>query len=188
VPRGPESRPYIIPTPYLCVLRFTLKNTSGNCHRSSSPPSSDTNRIRLVGGFKPSKICEWVSCDHPKQGWTESKHLTPPTSHWLMIFQWNPMKSHDFQPIFPLHHHLTTWHSHQHRPPTRRKKHGKCACSTRSYPSRIPGFHENGGTPKNSIFNRILHHKPSILENLHLWKPPDGDGPLAIKRSNGNPL
>ena len=33
-------------------------------------------------------------------------------------------------------------------------------------------FSINGGTPKSSIFNGIVHYKVSIWRYLHLWKPP----------------
>ena len=35
------------------------------------------------------------------------------------------------------------------------------------------GVSENSGTPKSSIFNRVFHYKPSILEYPYFWKPGD---------------
>ena len=34
------------------------------------------------------------------------------------------------------------------------------------------GVSKNNGTPKSSMFNRIFHHKSSILGYPYFWKPP----------------
>ena len=34
------------------------------------------------------------------------------------------------------------------------------------------GVSKNNGTPKSSIFNRVFHHKPSILGYPYFWKHP----------------
>ena len=38
--------------------------------------------------------------------------------------------------------------------------------------SRYLGVSKNNGTPKSSIFNRVFHHKPSILGYPYFWKHP----------------
>ena len=46
---------------------------------------------------------------------------------------------------------------------------------------------ENGGTPKSSIFNRVFHHKPSILGYPYFWQHPYDYFPRCYKCQGPKP-